>query len=213
MKHGNVFGSETKSYDAKSMPLWIEVKEKKLGGGTISLADYTKGDLIPAAVPVYLPKMGGDAVIIDAFEVDGAVASDATAIKLKDGIFGTKPKKDMIVGKVASTGVAAKAAALGTFVEGTGFTITANSLGTLSDGDFVYIVSVAGSSKPAVKPNGLTLREIYVDATVDVAHSIVPTATVAVVTKGQILADRMPAALADWQEDALKGNITFEHEL
>lgn len=213
MKHGNVFGSETKSYDAKSMPLWIEVKEKKLGGGTISLADYTKGDLIPAAVPVYLPKMGGDAVIIDAFEVDGAVASDATAIKLKDGIFGTKPKKDMIVGKVASTGVAAKAAALGTFVEGTGFTITANSLGTLSDGDFVYIVSVAGSSKPAVKPNGLTLREIYVDATVDVAHDIVPTATVAVVTKGQILADRMPAALADWQEDALKGNITFEHEL
>lgn len=213
MKHGNVFGSETKSYDAKSMPLWIEVKEKKLGGGTISLADYTKGDLIPAAVPVYLPKMGGDAVIIDAFEVDGAVASDATAIKLKDGIFGTKPKKDMIVGKVASTGIAAKAAALGTFVEGTGFTITANSLGTLSDGDFVYIVSVAGSSKPAVKPNGLTLREIYVDATVDVAHSIVPTATVAVVTKGQILADRMPAALADWQEDALKGNITFEHEL
>ena len=213
MKHGNVFGSETKSYDAKSMPLWIEVKEKKLGGGTISLADYTKGDLIPAAVPVYLPKMGGDAVIIDAFEVDGAVASDATAIKLKDGIFGTKPKKDMIVGKVASTGVAAKAAALGTFVEGTGFTITANSLGTLSDGDFVYIISVAGSSKPAVKPNGLTLREIYVDATVDVAHSIVPTATVAVVTKGQILADRMPAALADWQEDALKGNITFEHEL
>ena len=213
MKHGNVFGSETKSYDAKSMPLWIEVKEKKLGGGTISLADYTKGDLIPAAVPVYLPKMGGDAVIIDAFEVDGAVASDATAIKLKDGIFGTKPKKDMIVGKVASTGVAAKAAALGTFVEGTGFTITANSLGTLSDGDFVYIISVAGSSKPAVKPNGLTLREIYVDATVDVAHDIVPTATVAVVTKGQILADRMPAALADWQEDALKGNITFEHEL
>ena len=157
--------------------------------------------------------MGGDAVIIDAFEVDGAVASDATAIKLKDGIFGTKPKKDMIVGKVASTGIAAKAAALGTFVEGPGFTITANSLGTLSDGDFVYIVSVAGSSKPAVKPNGLTLREIYVDATVDVAHSIVPTATVAVVTKGQILADRMPAALADWQEDALKGNITFEHEL
>ena len=213
MKHGNVFGSETKSYDAKSMPLWIEVKEKKLGGGTISLADYTKGDLIPAAVPVYLPKMGGDAVIIDAFEVDGAVASDATAIKLKDGIFGTKPKKDMIVGKVASTGVAAKAAALGTFVEGTGFTITANSLGTLSDGDFVYIVSVAGSSKPAVKPNGLTLREIYVDATVDVAHGVVPTATVAVVTKGQILADRMSAALADWQEDALKGNITFEHEL
>ena len=213
MKHGNVFGSETKSYDAKSMPLWIEVKEKKLGGGTISLADYTKGDLIPAAVPVYLPKMGGDAVIIDAFEVDGAVASDATAIKLKDGIFGTKPKKDMIVGKVASTGIAAKAAALGTFVEGTGFTITANSLGTLSDGDFVYIISVAGSSKPAVKPNGLTLREIYVDATVDVAHDIVPTATVAVVTKGQILADRMPATLADWQEDALKGNITFEHEL
>ena len=69
MKHGNVFGSETKSYDAKSMPLWIEVKEKKLGGGTISLADYTKGDLIPAAVPVYLPKMGGDAVIIDVLDV------------------------------------------------------------------------------------------------------------------------------------------------
>ena len=213
MKQGNVFGSDSKQYNALSMPLWIEVKEKKLGGGTFSLADYAKGDLIPAAIPVYLPKMGGTAVILDAFEVDGAVSATDTAVKLKDGIFGTKPKKDMVIGKVASTGIAAKAAALGTFVEGTGFTITANALGVLSDGDFVYLVAEAGSSKPAVKPTGLTLREINVDATVDVAHSIIPTATVAVVTKGQILADRMAAALPDWMVDALHGNITFEKEL
>ena len=209
MKHGNVFGSETKSYDAKSMPLWIDVKEQKLGGGTISLAGYSKGDLIPAAVPVYLPKMGGNAVILDSFEVDGAVTAESTAIELKRGEFGVVPVKGM--GKVnASTGVASKAAALGDYTEGTGFAITANSLGALSDGDTVYIISEAGSSKAAVKPNGLSRRELYIDFEVGASA---PVGTIAVVTKGQILADRMPAALPAWMEDALNGNITFEHEL
>lgn len=210
MKHGNVFGSETKSYDAKSMPLWIEVKEQKLGGGTISLAGFSKGDLIPAAVPVYLPKMGGDAVILDSFEVDGAVTSESTAINLKRGAFGVLPVKGMIIGKVNASGVASKAAALGDYTEGTGFAITANSLGALSDGDTVYVISEAGSSKAAVKPNGLSRRELYIDFEVGDSS---PVGTVAVVTKGQILADRMPYALPAWMEDALNGNITFEHEL
>lgn len=205
MRNGNVFGSDSKTYNAVSMPLWIEVKEKKLGGGTVSLSGYKKGDMIAAAAPVVLPKMGGDAVILDAFEVEETIDSSATAVKLKKGDFGTIPVAGLIVGKV-SDGTASKAATLGE-LGANGFAITANALGALTAGDKVYICSATGSNKAAVLPQGLTLRDIYVDTNT-------PTkATVAVVTKGQILADRIAAAIPSWMEKALYGNISFEKEL
>jgi archaellum component FlaG (FlaF/FlaG flagellin family) len=118
----------------------------------------------------------------------------------------------MIVGKMTSEGVAAKAAALGTPTALTGtdagkyqFTITANDFGTLADGDILVIVSAAGANKAAVLPNGLSWRQIVVDS--DNATY----ATVVVVTKGQVLADRIPA-MPDFYKAAMPG-ITFEYEL
>lgn len=205
MKDGNVFGApESKVYDANRMPVWLEVKERKIAGGTIDLSVFAKGTLIPLGVPVYLPKMGGTAVILDVFKVDGAVTAESTAIKLKDGALGTKPKKGMIIGKANASGAISKAAALGTFTEGTGFAITANSLGALSDGDEVVFATAAGSSKSAILPSGLSWRQIYVDGEGQ-------TGTVAVVTKGQILGDRIPA-IPELFKSALTG-ITFEYEL
>lgn len=204
MKDGNVFGSDSKQYAANRMPVWLEVKERKTAGGTIDISGLKKGTLIPLGIPVYLPKMGGDAVILDAFKVLANVGATDTAVKLDDGIYGTKPVKGMIVGKLSGD-TASAAAALGTYTEGTGFAITAEALGSLTAGDYLYIVAEAGSSKKAVLPTGLSWREIYIDTDN-------PTkATVAVVTKGQILGDRIPSML-DIYKNALDG-ITFEYEL
>ena len=55
-----------------------------------------------------------------------------------------------------------------------------------------------------LKPTGLSWREIYV------SNEGAYAGTVAVVTKGQILGDRIPEML-DFYKDALTG-ITFEYE-
>ena len=205
MKDGNVFGSDSQTYDAYSEPVWLEVKEKKTGGGSFSLSGDAKGDSISMCAPVSLAKMGGTAVILDAYEVEEAIDTSATAVKLKKGIFGTHPAAGMVVGKMSDTGSASKAAALGAYTEGTGFAITAGALGALAAQDFLYIAVEAGSSKAAVLPVGLSWRGIYVDTDS-------PTyASVAIVTKGQFLCDRVPA-IAGFYQAALTG-ITFEKEL
>lgn len=203
MKHGNVFGRTSKRYPASVIPVFMEVKERKLGGGTVSIENLPNGTLIPAGVPVRLAKMGGDAIILDGFKVLAAVTAESTAVKLSDGICGTKPAKGMILGKLNGD-TAAKAAALGAYTEGTGFAITANSLGTLAEGDVLYLCVEAGSSKKAVLPDGLSWRDILKEEGDTVA-------SVAVVTKGQVLGDRIPK-MPDAYKDALKG-ITFEYEL
>lgn len=202
MKHGNVFGSDARTYDASSMPVWISVDEQKLAGGTIDVSKNKRGDLIPLGIPVRLDKMGGTVVILDAFEV---VTSTTTSVTLKKGIYGTVPVQGMILGKIDAAGVATKAAALGTTTDNSKFTITSDALGTLSPADKLYVIAEAGDSKPAVLPNGLSRRDIYIDTDAPTV------ATVAVVTKGQILADRIPE-MPDIYKNALTG-ITFEHEL
>lgn len=204
---GNAFFSgDSREYAAQVMPVWLEVKERKIAGGTFDISGAKKGDIYPAGLPVYLPKMGGTVTILPTFLVVGAVASDGTSLVLKP-LTNVVPASGMIVGKLTSAGVAAKAAALGdpTVSEGEyTFTITANSLGTLADGDTLVIVSAAGSNKAAVMPNGLSWRQVVVDS--DNATY----GTVAVVTKGQVLADRIPQ-MPELYKDALKG-ITFEYE-
>lgn len=203
MKHGNVFGRTSKTYQASIVPVFMEVKERKLGGGTVAIENLADGTLIPAGAPVRLAKMGGTAIILDAFKVLANVSSAATAVKLADGICGTKPAKGMILGKLSGD-TAAKAAALGDYTEGSGFAITANSLGELSEGDYLYICVEAGSSKKAVLPDGLSWRDILKGEGDTVA-------SVAVVTKGQVLGDRIPT-MPDAYKNALVG-ITFEYEL
>lgn len=211
--YGNAFFSpESKNYASKVVPVWLDVKERKIGGGTLDISDYKKGDIIPAGAPIYLPKMGGTAVLLDAYQVIGAVTAEGTSLVLKS-VTGVIPDPSgLVVGKVTeTTGIAAKAVELGTGTEGTGanvgkftFTITANALGALSDGDIVYIIAEAGSNKACLQPTGLSWRQIVIDS--DNATY----GTVAVVTKGQVLADRIPQ-ITDYMKVAIPG-ITFEYE-
>lgn len=202
MKHGNVFGYDAYEYGAERMPVWISVDEQKIAGGVIDISHNKRGDLIPLGIPVYLSKMG-EVVVLDSYKVVGAVTTDATSIKLAKGVYGTMPAEGMILGKVSNgTG---KGGALGATEDGETFAITAGAFGALNDGDMLLVVSAVGASKAAVLPNGLSRREIFVD-TNNPQH-----ATVAVVTKGQILADRIPAISEEYKK-ALVG-ITFEYEL
>lgn len=185
--------------------MWIEVKERKLVGGTVSLVGLPKGTQIPLALPVYLPVMGGKAVFLDSYEVQEAITSASTSIKLK-GTNNAVPEEGFILGVLNdSKDGLTKAAALGAYdAESGSFTIEANSLGALSKGDKLYVAKAAGSNVALQKPTGLSWREIYVSN--DGAYA----GTVAVVTKGQILGDRIPEML-DFYKDALTG-ITFEYE-
>lgn len=209
--YGNViFSPEAKQYPGGTVPVWLEVKERKIAGGTFSLSGVSKGTIFPIGMPVRLDVMGGTVTILPTFQVVGAVSAEATTLVLKP-LAGVIPAEDMIVGKMTSAGVAAKAVALGAATPLTGtdagkyqFTISANSLGTLADGDILVIVSASGSNKAAVLPNGLSWRQVVVDSDNAVAG------TIAVVTKGQILGDRIPQ-MPDFYKNALPG-ITFEYE-
>lgn len=215
--YGNSFFTPgVKDYPASTMPVWVDVKEKKLAGGTFSLSGMNKGDIIPIGIPVVLSKMGGTATLLPVFKVVGAVTAEGTTLVLKP-LSGIIPVQDMVVGKIDASGKAAKAAALpaGTAMTGTdagkySFTITANTFGALSDGDLLVIIQEAGSNKYTYTPTGLSLREVVVDGGA-LGTGTPVTGTVAVVTKGQILADRINE-LPDFYKDALKG-ITFEYEL
>lgn len=210
--YGNAFFSpDSKQYPASVVPVWLEVKERKIAGGTFSLSGVAKGTIFAAGMPVRLDKMGGTVTILPTFVVVGAVSSSATTLVLKPQS-GVAPAEGMIVGKMTSAGVAANAVALGAATPLTGtdagkyqFTITANDLGTLADGDVLVIVSAAGANKAAVLPNGLSWRQVVVDS--DNATK----GTIAVVTKGQVLADRIPA-MPDYYWAAMPG-ITPEYEL
>lgn len=202
---GNVyFHPEPTEYPAQVMPLWLEVKERKIAGGTVHLEGLPVGTIIPAALPVSLPKMGGNATFLDTYEVLEDVTAESTSIKLK-GTNNTAPFEGLILSALNASNKATKAAALGAKNEDGSFAITANALGALTAGTKLYVAAEAGSSKNLLMPDGLAWRQIVV--TNKGAYS----GTVAVVTKGQILADRMPE-LPEVYKDALPG-ITFEHEL
>lgn len=210
--YGNAFFSpESKQYPGSVMPVWLEVKERKIAGGTFSLSGVAKGTIFAAGMPVRLDKMGGTVTILPTFTVVGAVSSSATTLVLRPQS-GVAPAQGMIVGKMTSAGVAAKAVALGapTALTGTDagkyqFTITADSLGALADGDTLVIVSASGANKAATLPNGLSWRQVVVDS--DNATY----GTIAVVTKGQVLGDRIPAMPEEYK--AAMPGITFEYEL
>lgn len=210
--YGNAFFSpDSKQYPASVVPVWLEVKERKIAGGTFSLSGVAKGTIFAAGMPVRLDKMGGTVTILPTFQVVGAVSASATTLVLKPQA-GVVPAQGMIVGKMTSAGVAAKAVALGAATPLTGndagkyqFTITANDLGVLADGDVLVIVSAAGANKAAVLPNGLSWRQVVVDS------DNATVGTIAVVTKGQVLADRIPA-MPDYYWAAMPG-ITPEYEL
>lgn len=206
--YGNYYGVPAdKSHDSGVVPVWLEVKERKVAGGTVDLTGVAAGTLIHCGIPVSLKTMGGEAKFLETYEVNAAVSESGTSLKIKP-LNGVAPQAGMILGAVDATGKAAKAAALsGTPTVANGvytFTITAGSLGTLAKGDKLYVISEAGDDKMAVLPDGLSWRQIYVEA--DGGKG-----TVAVVTKGQILGDRI-TAVPDFYKVAMPG-ISFEYEI
>lgn len=205
--YGNYYGVPAdKSYESGVVPVWLEVKERKVAGGTVDLTGIAAGTLIPPGIPVSLKTMGGEATFLETYTVEAAVTAEGTSLKIKP-LNGIVPKAGMIVGKCDADGKAAKAVALrGTPSVSNGvytFTIAAGDLGELSKGDKLYIVSVVGGNKVAVLPDGLSWRQIHVEAEGGKG-------TVAVVTKGQILGDRI-SAVPDFYKAAMPG-ITFEYE-
>ena len=206
-KYGNSFNSGTKDYAAGKVPIWLHVDEFYTAGCTLN--DQPVGREIPVGTPVYVPKVGGEATVLETFEVVGAVTAEGTSVVLKSVGGAIDPAKDLIVGKVGSNGVIAKALKLPAVTsEGSGdhageftFTITANSLGALSDGDILVMASAAGSNKAPVFPTGLLYEEVLIGNV---------GATGTVVTKGQVLADRIAAIPALYKP--YLPNITFVNE-
>lgn len=205
--YGNSFNKDSQEFAAGKVPIWLHVDEFYTAGCTLNNQEV--GTTIPVGTPVYVPKMGAEAVVLETFEVVGAVDSSATSVVLKSVGGAVQPAKDMIVGKNGSNNVASKAVKLtAPSSVGSGdhegeytFAITANSLGALSDGDILVMVAEAGSSKPAVMPTGLLYEDVYIGNV---------GATGTVVTKGQVLADRIAAIPAAYKPYLT--NITFVNE-
>lgn len=206
---GNAFfHRDGQQYPASVTPVWLEVKERKIAGGTVDIKGLPKGTLIPLGIPTALKVMGGVARFLETFSVQEAVTASSTSLKIKPENGAVIPAKGLILGKIDSAGNAAKAVALAgdpTVANGVyTFTIEANALGVLAVGDLLCIISEAGENKKALVPDGLSWRQIFIDS--DNAYA----GTVAVVTKGQILADRI-AALPDFYKASMPG-ITLEYE-
>lgn len=206
-QYGNSFNSGTKDYAAGKVPIWLHVDEFYTAGCTLN--DQVVGSVIPIGTPVYVPKVGGEAIVLETFQVVGNVAAaDGTTLVLKSVSGAAVPAKDMLVGKL-NNGVVAKAAKLPEVTSvGSGehegeytFTITAGTYGALSDGDIMVFAVEAGSNKAFVKPTGLLYEDVLIGNV---------GATGTVVTKGQVLADRI-AAIPEAYKPYLT-NITFVNE-
>lgn len=205
--YGNSFVGGREAIDAGKVPVWLSVDEQFPAGCTFPASD--KGKTYPIGTAVYVASMGGQAIVLETFEVVGAVASTGTSVVLKSVGGFVQPAKGLVVGK-ASSGVIAKAIALPDVTSvGSGdhkdeytFTITANALGELSDGDILVLAVEAGANKAQVFPTGLLLEDVVVGTN---------GATGTIVTKGQILASRA-ASLSASVEAALANRITFVKE-
>lgn len=205
--YGNSFVGGREAINAGKVPVWLSVDEQFPAGCTFpaSLA----GTTYPIGTAVYVASMGGQATVLETFEVVGAVAAAGTSVVLKSVGGFVQPAKGLVVGK-ASSGVIAKAIALPDVTSvGSGdhkdeytFTITANALGELSDGDILVLAVEAGANKAQVFPTGLLLEDVTVG---------VNGGSGTIVTKGQILASRA-ASLSASVEAALANRITFVKE-
>ena len=215
-RYGNTFNSSATDYKAGKVPIWLHVDEFYPAGCTLN--NQIVGDVIPVGTPVAVSKLGGEATVLETFEVVGAVSAAATQVVLKSVGGAIQPRKDLIVGKLGSNGVIAKAVKLGvaTPYEGSGsgsgsgsgdhegefaFTITANALGALSDGDILVMAVEVGSNVAPALPTGLLYEDVLVGNV---------GATGTIVTKGQVLGDRI-AAVPEAYKPYLT-NITFVKE-
>ena len=205
--YGNTFNKSAESYNAGKLNVWLFADEFYPAGCTLNTQPV--GARIPIGTPVAVSKMGGEATVLETFEVVGAVTAAATSVVLKSVSGAVQPAKDLVVGKPGSNNVIAKALKLPAVTSvGSGdhegeytFTIEANSLGALSDGDILVMAAEAGSNKASALPTGLLYEDVLIGNV---------GATGTVVTKGQVLADRIAAVPAMYLPYLT--NITFVNE-
>ena len=205
--YGNSFNKDAQDFNVGKVPIWLHADEFYPAGCTLN--NQAIGNRIPAGTPVYAAKMGAEAIVLETFQVVGAVTAEGTSVVLKSVSGAVQPAKGLIVGKPNSSNVVSKALALPEVTSvGSGdhegeytFTITANALGTLSDGDILVAAVEAGSNKAAAMPTGLLYEDVEIGNV---------GATGTVVTKGQVLADRIAAIPAMYKPYLT--NITFVNE-
>lgn len=206
-RYGNTFNSSTADYAAGKVPIWLHVDEFYPAGCTLN--GQVVGSVIPVGTPVAVSKLGAEATVLETFQVVGAVTEEGTSLVLKSVGGAIQPRKDLVVGKMGSDGSISKAAKLPEVTSvGSGehageytFTITAKAYGALSDGDILVIASEVGSSKAPLYPTGLLYEDVLIGNV---------GATGTIVTKGQVLGDRI-AAIPDAYKPYLT-NITFVKE-
>ena len=193
----NTYGSKSKDYGMKLIPVWVKVDGVYQGGGKLYVAssftsEYPIGTVIPAGTPCYLDKAGGTLKPAYTYELAKALlATDEKVVFKGNGYLKAIKQGDVVM--VAPTTVTTTGAAytVGVVTEDADgnyeVAIEANAWGTAAVGTIFIVANAAGASGklPALVPNGLLWHDIVVEEG-DTS------ATGALVYEGAILSDRVP---------------------
>lgn len=190
------------------VPVFKYVKAKIMSGGNLP-TDIEKG-LYPAGTPVEINTADHTAKILRYFIVNAAVNSSATEVQVKvaEGL-PTLLATDIVMKAPATYATTGKSSLVGTITNGEGydsFTIVANALGVLAEGDILIEAATASATAlQAIKPNALLENDIYVDA-----DTFAATATG--VYAGDVYANRINWAVPACVKSALP-QIFFDNTL
>jgi hypothetical protein len=190
MSTGNAYGTGTSTFGG-GIAVWrsVDPNGKWQGGGVIQNLPAA-GTVISAGHPVEIDTAAHTAKLCNVFKVHTAVTTAAEVLKvyvlpglprLKAGNFIGVPG--------TAAGSTLTAITVGTVTEGDGFdqiAIVANSLGALAKDSLLVEAAETGSGKlPYAVPNALTYEDVYVETATTVA-------TVAGVHTGTVYAERTP---------------------
>lgn len=203
----NVFKKSAKEFGG-FIPVWKYVRGKIMSGGSLP-TDIEKG-LYPSGAPVQINTADHTAKILRYFVVNAAVTSSDTTVQVKVGTgLPTLLATDIVMKAPATYATTGKSSLVGTITNGEGydsFTIVANALGVLDEGDILIEAATASATAvQAVKPNALLENDIYVDA-----DTFASSATG--VYNGDVYADRINWAVPDSVKAALP-QIFFDNSL
>ena len=76
-RYGNTFNSSATDYKAGKVPIWLHVDEFYPAGCTLN--NQIVGDVIPVGTPVAVSKLGGEATVLETFEVVGGGLASVNA--------------------------------------------------------------------------------------------------------------------------------------
>jgi hypothetical protein len=185
----NTYGVKSKKYGG-SYPVWLTINQKERSGGTLETIPPI-GTIIRAGSLVSIDGAGGQAKIIETFEVAENVTATDTTVKVQAYASHLKPRNGINLMKSPTTvgtggaGVTIAGVALDSANRVFTFTIAANALGTLAKGDILISASKAGTgAKVFAVPSGLTENDVWIEEGDQFA-------TVASVFHGEIMEDRI----------------------